>query len=386
MNPAGAATLTAVMLPARRAAAAIRAAWDSGEAVAPLDPNAPAEDTRRVLASLRPTHLLDADGCHEVDGGLGVAPEVAAVVHTSGTTTDPRGVELTWEGLRASASAVSSALDAGDGDAWLCCLPLHHVAGLSIVARSWVTGSALVVIARFDPAEIAGTRATLVSLVPTTLGRALDAGADLSRFRRVLVGGAAMPEDLKRRAATAGVRLVTTYGLTETWGGVAHDGMPLAGVGLRVAAGGEIQVRGPMLMRGYRLRPEETVAAFAPEGWLRTGDAGAMDADGRLCVVDRLSDIVITGGVNVSPSEVEAVLALHPAVADVCVGGAPDPEWGERVVAHVVLALDSAPPTLAGLRAFAADRLAPAKLPREVVLVDHIPRTPSGKPLRRLRR
>jgi acyl-CoA synthetase (AMP-forming)/AMP-acid ligase II len=137
-------------------------------------------------------------------------------------------------------------------------------------------------------------------------------------------------------------------------------------------------------MRGYRNAPGQTADAFTGDGWLRTGDAGSIDAEGRLHVVDRLGDLIITGEVNVSPSEVEAVLARHPGVADVCVVGAPDPEWGERVVAHVVPRDSGAPPGLAELRAFAAEHLSAAKLPRQVVLTGAIPRTPGGKPLRRI--
>jgi acyl-CoA synthetase (AMP-forming)/AMP-acid ligase II len=157
-------------------------------------------------------------------------------------------------------------------------------------------------------------------------------------------------------------------------------------VAVAVDPDGEILVRSPTIMRGYRLAPDETAAAFTAAGWFRTGDAGTLDGDGRLRVVDRLRDLVITGGVNVGPSEVEAVLAAHPGVADVCVTGAPDPEWGERVVANVVPADPGAPPSLAELRAFAADRLSAAKLPREVVLIAAVPRSPGGKPLRRLLR
>jgi O-succinylbenzoic acid--CoA ligase len=141
-----------------------------------------------------------------------------------------------------------------------------------------------------------------------------------------------------------------------------------------------------MLMRGYRFWPEGTAAAVDPDGWYRTGDLGRFDpsAGGRLRVVDRLGDVVNTGGVKVSPTEVERVLAGHPAVADVCVAGRPDPDWGQRVVAFVVPAVPTDPPDLAALRAFARGQLAAAKLPREVVVVAAIPRTGGGKPLRRL--
>jgi O-succinylbenzoic acid--CoA ligase len=206
--------------------------------------------------------------------------------------------------------------------------------------------------------------------------RLREAGVDLGRFRRILLGGGPVHE--------RGPNIVATYGMTETWGGVVHDGHPLDGVELAIGDGGEILVRAPMAMKGYRLAPDETAAAVTADGWFRTGDAGEIDAAGRLRVVDRLRDLIITGGVNVSPSEVEAVLAGHPAVADVCVTGTPDPEWGERVVAHVVARDAARPPRLADLRAFAGDRLSAPKLPRAVVVVDTIPRTAGGKPLRRL--
>ena len=353
--------ITSVRDAAPEAARRILSAWDAGRAVLVLDPCAPGPEIERVLGRLRPD--------------VGVAPEVAAVVATSGTTGEPKGVELTWSGLRASAEAVSEVVGAGPGDRWLCCMPLHHVGGLAVLARSWVSGVPVTVLPRFDVAAVAAAEATLVSLVPTMARRLLDAGVDLGRFRRVLVGGGPsgpLPGPVTR-----------TYGLSETWGGVVHDGHPLPGVEVAIGPGDEIMVRGDVVMRGYRLAPEETAAAFTGDGWLRTGDAGAIDADGRLRVVDRLRDLVITGGVNVSPTEVEQVLATHPAVADVGVAGVPDPDWGERVVAYVVPCPGAEPPTLGELRAFAAEHLSAAKLPRQVVVVEAVPRTDGGKPQRR---
>lgn len=354
--------LVTVRLPAPEAAEAIRAAWDAQEAVLVLDPRAPEAEAAAILARMRPD--------------LGVEPSVAAVVTTSGTAGAPKGVELTWDGLAASAAAVAEALEVGPGDRWLACLPLHHVAGLAVLGRAWATGTPVTVLGRFDAGEVAAAGATLVSLVPTMVRRLRAAGVDLGRFRRILLGGAPVHD--------RGPNIIASYGLTETWGGVVHDGHPLAGVECSIGEADEILLRAPMVMRGYRLAPAETAAAFTDGGWLRTGDAGSIDAEGRLRVVDRLRDLIITGGVNVAPSEVEAVLAQHPDVADVCVAGAPDAEWGERVVAHVVPRAGCAPPALAELRAFAADRLSAAKLPRQVVVTRAIPRTPGGKPLRRL--
>jgi o-succinylbenzoate---CoA ligase len=283
--------------------------------------------------------------------------------------------------LQASARAVSGALGVGpgSGDRWLCCLPLHHVGGLAVLARSWTVGTPVDVHPRFDVTAIgAASDATLISLVPVMARRLVAAGVDLDRrFRRVLVGGGPVPADLPG---------TPTYGLTETWGGVVHGGRPLDGVEVALGHDDEILVRGLVVMRGYRspTADSDTAAAFTSDGWLRTGDAGALDERGRLRVVDRLRDLIKTGGVSVAPTEVEGVLSAHPDVVDVCVTGAPDPEWGERVVAYVVPSDPSAPPTVEGLRAFARERLSAAKLPREVVVVDAVPRTPGGKPLRRL--
>ena len=349
---------------APEAADAIRRSWDAARPVLVLDPAAPAAERERLLARMGPDEE--------------VTPEVAAVVVTSGTTGEPRGVELTWDGLMSSAVAVTVALEVGPGDTWLCCIPVHRVAGLAIVARSWALGTPVEVLPGFDVDAVARSEASLVSLVPVMARRLLDAGVDLTlSFRRVLLGGGPIPADLP------GVR---GYGLTETWGGVVYDGVPLAGVDVRLGDDDEILVHGSMVMKGYRLAPEDTDAAFADHRFLRTGDVGAFDADGRLRVIDRLRDLVITGGVNVSPTEVEMVLATHPEVADVAVAGRPDPEWGERVVAYVVPIDPSKPLTLDDLREFARDQLSAAKLPRQVVVIDSVPRTDGAKPLRRLLR
>ena len=365
--------LVVVRLPPPEAADAIRRAWDMGRGVLVLDPKAPEAEVARIV------DRLDPDG--------EVAPDVAAVVVTSGRPASPRASSCTFGGLQASSRAVSDAIGVrkGGGDRWLCCLPLHHVGGLAVLARSWTVGTPVDVLPRFDVEAVAAAAeagATLVSLVPLMARRLLAAGVDLGRFRKVLIGGGPVPADLPGTA---------TYGLTETWGGVVHAGHPLDGVDVALGYEDEILVRGLVVMRGYRspTGAADTAAAFTDPntpggGWLRTGDAGAFDGQGRLRVVDRLRDLVKTGGVSVAPTEVEAVLAGAPGVADVCVAGAPDPEWGERVVAYVVPADPSAPPTVDALRDFARDRLSAAKLPREVVLVDEVPRTPGGKPLRRL--
>jgi o-succinylbenzoate---CoA ligase len=386
----------AVLLPPPDATRVAVELWDERNAVVPLDPAAPGPDLERSLAALRPTALIDRDGRHPRPEGIPAAAGVAAVVATSGTTGERKGVELTFAGLRASGAAVASAIGADRDGHWLCCLPLHLVAGLAVVGRAWSTGASVSVHAGFDPADVAAAapQSGFVSLVPTMLRRLLDADLEsVAAFDHILLGGGSIDPALLDRARAAGATVSTTYGMTETWGGIVHNGHPLPGVELRLDTAsadgvGEILVRAPMLMRGYRCCPERTAAAIDADGWYRTGDLGRFDpqAGGRLRIVDRVGDVVNTGGVKVSPTEVERVLAGHPGVADVCVAARPDPDWGQRVVAFIVPAAPADPPVLADLRAFAREHLSPAKLPREVVLVDAIPRTAGGKPLRRLLR
>jgi acyl-CoA synthetase (AMP-forming)/AMP-acid ligase II len=177
--------------------------------------------------------------------------------------------------------------------------------------------------------------------------------------------------------------VVDAYGLSETWGGILLDGVPIPGADVMLTDDGDVLVRGPMVMRGYRFRDADTTAALTPEGWLRTGDVGRRSADGAVEIIDRRRDFVITGGVNVSPRAVEEVLATHPDLDDVAIVGRPDEEWGERVVAFVVLRERRTDLALADVREFARDRLAAPQLPRELVVVDEIPRTAGGKILRR---
>jgi O-succinylbenzoic acid--CoA ligase len=384
------AALVAVVGRGAPVATAAIAAWEAGEAIWPIDPGVPETAGLELLERLRPTHLIETDGKRRVLAhGVPVGNDVAAVMVTSGTTGVPKGVELTRAGLEVMGRGYSDGLGATAADRWLACLPLHHVAGLAIIARAWVTGVAWTAHAHFDLDAVArspldeGT--SIVSLVPTTLRRLLDAGAPLHEYRRLVLGGSPCPPSLRARAEATGATVVDAYGLTETWGGCALDGVPIRGAEMRVAADGELLVRGAMVMRGYRFAPGDTAAALDGDGWLRTGDVATI-TDGVVRVVDRKKDLIISGGVNVSPTRVEAVLATHPGVADVCVIGAPDDEWGERVVAVVVPAEAADAPTLDALRAFARDQLRAADLPHELRVVNEIPRSNGGKALRRFLR
>lgn len=342
---------------------------------------------------------LDAVAAGPTPDGATVDPDaVQTILYTSGTTGRPKGVLLTHGNHHASAAASRAHLGVHADDRWLSVLPLHHVGGLSIVMRSVLDGTPLVLHPRFDAADVWQTlRAdgvTLLSLVPTMLHRLLaqgDVGAP-PRLRCVLVGGAALAPDLAARARARGLPIVPTYGLTEAASQVATAdlgaaaspavGRPLGGTRVRIAAAdqagcGEIVIAGPTVMAGYFRDPDATAAALR-DGWLHTGDVGRLDAVGRLTVLDRRTDVVITGGENVYPTEVEAVLLAHPAIAEAAVYGVRDPEWGTRVHAAVVLRSDAAFDE-PGLRQWCRARLAGYKIPRAIARVAALPRTASGK-------
>jgi O-succinylbenzoic acid--CoA ligase len=379
--------LIATILPNVEVAPEVFRAWDAGEAVMPLNPALPRAELERLLAFARPTHVVDADGRHVFAGGEPVDADTAAIVCTSGTTGAPKAVELTRSGLHAMGRGVSAALGVDTDDRWLACHPLFFVAGLAILGRSWVTGIPVTVHNGFDLERVGAAPAvdhvTIVSVVPTTLRRMVHGGA-LDGFRAAVVGGAPLPDPQRLDAEATGIQIFDAYGLTETWGGCITNGFPNEGIEIRLLEGNEVALRGEPVTRGYRNDPELTRAAFTTDGFFRTGDVGAIDDTGRLRIVDRIKDLIISGGVNVGPSEVEAVLAHHPQIADVCVIGAPDEEWGERVVACVVVRDSEIVPSLDALRDWARPHLAAAKLPKELRVVDEIPRSPAGKPLRRL--
>ena len=368
---------------------ALRAIWDTGDAAAPLDPRLPPIAKRLLLDALRPTRIVSSDGeQRKLPDGVGVEAGDALVVATSGTSGQPKGVVLTHEAVAASAAATTARLEIDPArHTWLACLPLAHIGGLSVVTRSIVCGTPVIVMPGFeaDEVEAAGRagRVTHVSLVTTALQR-----LDPSVFECILLGGSKPPADLPPNA-------VTTYGMTETGSGVVYDGLALEGVELAVRspegsttvadsgdAEGEILVRAHMLFRCYR--DGATGRVEGPDGltsWFATGDGGALGADGRLSVSGRLADVITTGAERVWPDSVERALISHPAVAEVAVWKRPDPEWGERVVAWVVATDDT--PTLEELREIVAEVIAPWAAPKELVIVDDLPRTAAGKVRRR---
>ena len=306
----------------------------------------------------------------------------AMVIHTSGTTGAPRPVVLTHGNWAAHAWASAAALGHPEDERWLCCLPLSHVGGLGILVRAAVHATTVVLHERFDAEHVATALhegVTGASLVPTMLKRVLDTDPQRPTLLRcALIGGGPVPPEQLDRARAAGIPVVQTYGLTEACSQVTAEepgeatstaGRPLPGTEVALDAGGEILVRGPTVAPASR----------DADGFLHTGDLGVLDRRGRLTVVGRRSETIVTGGENVAPAEVEAALEAHPAVAEAAVFGRADPEWGERVVAAVVLR-PGASADAEHLRAHAAGLLAGFKVPKEIERRDEpLPRTASGK-------
>ncbi len=348
-------------------------------------------DVQAALDGRRPLAVLPEGSTAVVDAALRtLRPEepleddADLVVVTSGSTGGARAVLLSADAVRASALAAVERL--GGPGAWVLALPLSAIAGLQVYCRSLLAGGPPVALAPHEPlaeavSRLPATTRRYTSFVPTQLRRFLATEPDVLRtFDAILVGGAATDPALLTQARELDVPVITTYGMTETAGGCVYDGRPLDGVGVRVTDEG-VQLSGPTLASGYRLDAAATAAAFT-EGWFRTRDAGTLDDDGRLTVTGRLDDVLITGGVNVAPNAVEALLRDHPDVEDAVVFGRPDDEWGQRVVAAVVPAPGHRP-DLAELRPWVTERLGAPAAPKELHLLVQLPLLHTGKPDRR---
>lgn len=323
--------------------------------------------------------------------GEEIDDDVAVVVPTSGTTGAPKGAMLTAAALIASASATHDRL--GGPGSWLLALPAHHIAGIQVLVRSTLAGTVPVEIdvsRGFEPVELPGAVAKLgsgrryTSLVATQLAKALQdpaATAALAELDAVLLGGGPAPPPVLRDAEEAGIPVVRTYGSSETAGGCVYDGRPLDGVAVRIDDGGRIVIGGETLAKGYRNPPSPD--PFAEPGWYHTDDIGALDDSGILTVMGRADDAISTGGLTVMPSVVEAVLNQHPAVAECAVFGLPDDRLGQRVAAAVALVPGTPVPTLDEVREFVAASLDHTASPRELHVVDPLPRRGIGKVDRR---
>lgn len=315
-------------------------------------------------------------GEHDMD-------EVHSKILTSGSTGTPSTVALTYGNHLFSAMGSAFNIGVEPTDRWLCALPMSHISGLSISMRSVIYGTGMVLQDRFDPGEVAKSLeedgVTVISLVATMLRRLLDEGVDLSGTRAVLVGGGPVPADVLEEALAGGAPVVQTYGMTETCSQVTtltvedaprkvgSAGRPLLTSHLRIEEG-EILVQGPTV----------SPTALDADGWLRTGDLGRIDDEGFLFVEGRADSKIITGGENVSPEEVEAVLRAHPSVVDAAVVGVPDPEWQQSVIALVV-PLEGRSVDVEEVLRHCSEGLASYKVPKRLEVVQELPRTPSGK-------
>lgn len=386
-------TVALTMPPEREMVVLIHALTKLGAVALPLNPRLTEAERQQVIKAERPSvELSDPGELTQTEADLPLLGEhdmddVHCRILTGGSSGAPRAVGLTYGNHLFS--AVGSAFNIGvqPDDCWLCCLPLSHIAGLSIVMRSVIYGTAVGLHDGFDVASVAETLerrdASVASLVPTMLIRLLEADADLSAPRAILVGGGPVPEEALEEAMGRGASVVQTYGLTEACsqvttlgpGDAKHKlgsaGRPLLTTHLRIDDG-EILVQGPTVAPG----------CADADGWLHTGDLGRIDDEGFLYVEDRIDDLIVTGGENVVPAEVEQVLLRHPEVTDAAVVGREDPEWQQAVTAVVVLREHAELPT-EELRRHCAEELAGYKVPKRIEIASALPRTPSGKLLRR---
>jgi o-succinylbenzoate---CoA ligase len=359
--------------------------WSYGQAVSSV--GARLSDAPRIIQpSLTPESVFEVIAGIAGGGATVVGPrcevdepgDADLVVFTSGSMGTPKGVRLSVSNLTAAAVASEQHLGHGPDDDWLLAMPLHHVGGLSIIVRQAFTGGSVTVLPQFEAGSFAAamkTGVTMVSVVPTMLHRILEHGP-FRGLKAVLVGGGPIPPGLLEEAAERGLPVLPTYGMTETFGQVAtlHPGAPLdyrahplPGVEIRIETDGRIAVRGPQVSAGYLGDPDRA------DPWFVTGDLGEIDDEGALRVLGRADSVIVTGGENVNPERVEAVVRGHPGVTEAVVVGVPDSEWGQMVVCVYQGEAD-------GLGDFVAHSLPGFMVPKRWIRVDDLPRTPIGKP------
>lgn len=383
------ATVAMTMGGGRRQIVLIHALMKTGAVLLPLSPRlSPAERSRAIDSCGVTVDLDDPGRLTQTEADMPMLGEhdmedVHCRIMTSGSTGAAHPVPLTYGNHLFSAMGSAFNIGVDPADRWLCALPLSHVSGLSIAMRSVIYGTTMVLHDEFDPERvgraIAGDGVTVISLVSTMLLRLLEQGVDLSAPRAILVGGGPVPPSALEEALDRGAPVIQTYGLTETCSQVTtlevsearrkvgSVGRPLLTSHLRIHED-EILVQGPTVSSG----------ALDGDGWLHTGDIGRIDDEGFLFVEGRTDEMIVTGGENVIPAEVEDVLVSHPDVLEAAVVGRPDPEWQQAVTAVVVLSSGSAI-GLEEIRAHCADSLASYKVPKSLEIVEALPRTASGK-------
>jgi O-succinylbenzoic acid--CoA ligase len=347
----------------------VQRTWSNGDAVLPIDQRLPTAGKKSLLDAMAPSEIIDASfNSSSIPNGRALLDGDALVIASSGSTGSPKGIIHTHSSLLAGAQASASRLQLTSDDHWLVCIPISHVGGFSVISRALHTGAALTLHPTFDATAVQNAPkhgVTHTSLVATALSR-----IETSQFKSILLGGSSAPANLP-------TNVITTYGMTETGGGVVYNGKPLDNVEVKIVEG-EIHLRCPMLMRAYR----DDQAIVLNDGWYATGDMGAINDSGTISVFGRTTDLIITGGENVWPSVVENSLTSFSLVKEVVVRGTPDATWGQRVVAYVVLndslgASDAA--LLSELREHVKQTLPAFYAPQQVIVLSQIPRTSLGK-------
>jgi len=346
--------------------------WQAGDCAFPIDQRLPHTQKAQLLEDFDVQELVTVNGRSVIaHHDSHVAENDAVIFTTSGSSGTPKGVVHTHDSLRANANIVAHYFGDTSAMHWLACLPPSHVGGFGVISRALHWGCKLTAISQFDATNVEGlarSGVTHTSLVATALGRI---NAEL--FEGILLGGAKPPPTLPPN-------VTTTYGLTETMGGVVYNRTALADIEISISADQEILVRGPVLMNRYY--QQQLDHPIDSEGWLHTGDLGSMGPDHKLSVVGRRSELIISGGENIWPEVVEAALVNHPDVSDVCVVGVDDQEWGQKVVAFIVPTNTSTTHSLTEWRDYVAESLPRFMAPRQVVNINSIPRSALGKPQR----
>ena len=342
----------------------VRKAWESGDAVFPIDQRLPQTAKEALMTQFKPSQIIDETGnTVNLADGVKTSEHDALIIATSGSTGTPKGVVHTHSSIEALLQMSQARLHTDSSTHWLLCLPVSHVAGFSVLARSIVFGNPINILPKFDESGVASAvhaGATHVSLVPTTLRR-----IDPSIFDVIMLGGSAAPSELPPN-------VVTTYGMTETFGGIVYNGIPLDGVEIRINHE-RIEVRSPSLFRTYRLTDYQNMT----DGWYQTGDSGQI-TNSIVQVFGRTDDMIITGGENVWPHPVEKIISTIPGVEQVVVSGIHDDLWGQRVVAWIVSSAANTP-TLENVREHVKNHLPSFCAPSEIRILNDIPTTSLGK-------